>query len=872
MTKNRLAVVFLAALLAASNALGQVTNWLPGRALVRLVPDYLLPRVYALNQSTGTSPGTLMALSAANGSTLSEITVGINPTDMAMSPAGDALYVINTGSRTISKVDLGTFAVAAEKSISTPNTYSLSNPLHLAVGRSNLVYFTDGAWAPSITTFDYAAGTNLAVYDDGDGAGGIATTRDGKTLYRWRQYGWGAGNVNSWVTRYDTVTNNLTALESSFVSWRRDPFDTPLLLDAAETRAFNKQQMFAATNVSVLTTSFSDNIYAISFDGTLAFGPTQVFNAQNGTVLTNLPFSTTVQTLSGDQKKLFRYRASTSDLFVYDMSAIAPVSGPAIVPTPTDGSVVWLPPTNLLWTVSPIALAYDVYFGANQAQVSAATPVSAQYLGRVTTPGQPLAQTLSPGATYYWRVDVVRFSVTNAWPVWSFAVSSLAVYPTQISLGAIAGLNPSATSLRLTSSVPRSWTAAVKGSDWLALSATNGLSPANIVVSFNTAALAVNLYTNLIEITVGALKVQVPVTLDIKPLNLVKMATDYQRPYIYAIQAPALSGQGGQLLFINTTTESIEKTLPIGINPVDLTVHYGEGRLYIASWTENATYVVDLASQTLLPPLHLGTDVYKINAGRPGRVITEGEDQWIGVNIVDTATGTIVGSMPWPEREGDGETDPTGTVYYHCDNDISDAHIHKNQITNDTGVEVAGSLEHPYGSRNLVLAPDGTRLFWRGYVYDANLDELGSLGEEIYATTAHGDLALGSQHVFNSRNGQALYTWPFLASVLAVSGDQQRVFLYDSTTKQLAVIPMSSIASLPGPGLNPTPADGSIINPPLAQVSWTPSPFALSYRVFLGTNQAAVTTADISSPLYLGATFNTSFALPAELKSGDRKS
>ena len=50
---------------------------------------------------------------------------------MAMPPAGDALYVINAGSRTISKVDLNSFAVESEKSISTPNAYNLSNPLYL---------------------------------------------------------------------------------------------------------------------------------------------------------------------------------------------------------------------------------------------------------------------------------------------------------------------------------------------------------------------------------------------------------------------------------------------------------------------------------------------------------------------------------------------------------------------------------------------------------------------------------------------------------------------------------------------------------------------------------------------------------------------
>src|ERR1035437_8033494 len=213
MNPRTASIALLCAISVVSTAQGQVTIPLPNRTVNKLLPDYLPPRVYALNQADGTVPGTLLALNSTNGAILGEIPVNLNPTDMAMTPAGDAIYVINAGSRTISKVDLNSFAVVAEKTISTPNTYSLSNPLHLAVGRSNLVYFTDGAWAPSITTFDYVAGTNVVVYDDGNGTGGLTVTRNGKILYRWRQYGWGAGNVNSWVTRYDTVTHNLTPLE-----------------------------------------------------------------------------------------------------------------------------------------------------------------------------------------------------------------------------------------------------------------------------------------------------------------------------------------------------------------------------------------------------------------------------------------------------------------------------------------------------------------------------------------------------------------------------------------------------------------------------------------------------------------------------------
>ena len=37
------------------------TNYLSGRVIVKLLPDYLRPRVYALNESTGTNAGTLLA-------------------------------------------------------------------------------------------------------------------------------------------------------------------------------------------------------------------------------------------------------------------------------------------------------------------------------------------------------------------------------------------------------------------------------------------------------------------------------------------------------------------------------------------------------------------------------------------------------------------------------------------------------------------------------------------------------------------------------------------------------------------------------------------------------------------------------------------
>jgi hypothetical protein len=862
------ALVALAVWLPIS-LLAQTTVSLPGRVIDKLLPDYLRPRVYALNQANGSVPGTLLALNPTNGAIINEITLNLNPTDMALTPAGDALYVINAGSRTITKVDLTSFSVVGDKSISTPNTYNPANPLYVVASPSGTVYYTDGAWGPEIYSFDFNAGTNNLILNTGGnqsiGAGGMVLNSTGDILYIWQQYGWSAGFANSSIASL-AATNSLATIATG-PSQSRDPLNTPIFLDGAGRWVFNKLQKVAATNVAVLLTSFTDNIYGISLDGTVAFGPTQVFNAQSGIVITNLPFSTTVQTLSGDQKRLFRYNPTTASLVIYDMSTIASISGPTIVPTPADGSALALPPTNLVWSPAPAALGYDIYLGTNQSVVGAATLASSLYLGRTSTPGIAPTQQFVPGKTYYWRVDTVGFNATNTGPVWSFTISPLAITPPQITAGGIAGYNPASSSLTLTSSVPTSWTATVTGASWLTINSFSGSTPATVTLSFNTAALPAGTYTNNIEFTVGALKVEVPVSVNVATLNITKMVADLQHPYIYALQPPALSGQNGQLLFINTTNGNIDKTLPIGINPVDLTVHYGENRLYIASWTENATYVVDLATQTLLPPLQLGTDVYKINAGKPGQLITEGENQWVYASLINTADGSTITSGFF--REGDGKFDPTGRYYYHGDNNISGAGITKYDMSSNTFASVVGAGGHYYyGSRNVVMSADGTRIFWTGAAYDANLNDLGYLGEEIYATSAHGDLALGTQHVFNSHNGQTLYTWPFSATVMAVSGDQQKVFLYNSASSQIVIIPMSSIATLPGAGLNPTPPDGAVINPPLPQVSWTVSPFAFGYQVYLGTDATAVGAATTNSPLYLGATSSNSIPLPSSLNPG----
>ncbi|MBP2681323.1 MAG: Por secretion system C-terminal sorting protein [Candidatus Krumholzibacteriota bacterium] len=338
------------------------------------------------------------------------------------------------------------------------------------------------------------------------------------------------------------------------------------------------------------------------------------------------------------------------------------------------------------------------------------------------------------------------------------------------------------------------WT--VIGSEpWISVDKTAGATPDTIVVTMDPSGLPAGTHAGALHFASGGTEFDVPVELELFTMTLSKMTTDLTRPYIYALHPGDGNFGPAYLLFVNTQTENVERVIPIGMDPTDMTVHSAEGRLYVTNWTHPVTRVVDLAAQKEISPLGLGNDVYRLNAGRSGRIYFEGVNPLEG-KIVNTATGLLMGTVA-PIREGDAEIGPAGSFYYHCDYNISNAAIHKFDIRTDRPTEIATSIQHPDGARNLVLSGDGKRLFWQGYMYDQNLNEMRTLGEEIYATTLHGELAFGANHVFDTLYARLIYTFQFSTTVMAVSGDQQKLFMYKPLAHRIVVIPIDEILAVP---------------------------------------------------------------------------
>ena len=788
-------------------------------SIFKLTDDPIRSRTYGL-QLQGLNRGSVVVLDPVTGAFLGNVTVGRKPTGMAVSNDGSELLVINSVDATISVIDLMTLRLKQTIALSPFDNWGQSDTTaNIGVGPGNIIYYTDGAWAPPLRVLDRATGTVLqTVFIDpssGYGFGDFALTASKNQLFGWAQYGWTAGWAGSYVSKFTVAASGLlTYLQSTSSSYPtplgRDPLETPVLVGNDDATVFVKKWALAPATITTVKQGFPSDVYSISPGGEIAATSSALYQVSTGNKLYDFPFTTTVQAITSDYSRLVLFNATTRSFQSVDLyAAIGPqVMGRTL--GPPDGSIV-LSPAHLQWSALPGVDTYRVYLGTSRSAVTAANTSSPEYAGQVSAPSYALPGALTSGVTYYWRVDAVTSAGTTPGSVYSFTVSPVSSSTSLIDVATVRGHANFKTTVTLGADTPGTAWQASADQPWVTFTQSSGVTPATLEIVLNASALPIGNQTATITLSNGTgILFILPVKLKVEPLILTVIKSDPLSKYAYAISEDATAASpAAYLLEIDTQTEGITRVTPVGSSATDLAIHNADNRIYVPNWMPGSLRAIDKTSLSQVrtyvfnpyPTSGYYGDVYRVSAGGAGRVIVEEEDQWIYASIFNTNTGAKLGTTF--QRQGGGAFDPTGRYYYHGDDNISNAEVRKFDTVGDIFTALAHlrvSSYSYYGSRVVVVSETGNRVFWNGSCFDASLVEQWTMAKETYSTTPDGRYAFGDTQIFDTVSKQAVLGMPATTRVSAFNSTTQK--LVAQVGASIGFFPISAPFTLPAPVLS----------------------------------------------------------------------
>jgi alpha-tubulin suppressor-like RCC1 family protein len=792
--------------------------------------DLDAPYVYAISQAaSGTDDRAfLVVLDTRTNAVARVVPVGRSVTDFAIHYPENRIYLTNWKSGVLRALDRTSLSEVQTYQFTPAGVvgYASGDAFAVAAGRSGRIMVEDFDQWIDVKLYDTASGASLASGGYRQGGGVFEPT--GRYYFHGEDNSSGAA-----LQKLDTNGDKVASVTSKRVETYSYYGSRLVAICGDGSRVFWNGGVFDQ-NLNVLM-QLSEEVVAATYHGEVLFTNTKAVNGSNSQILATLPVDTKIQAVSADQKKLFLFKAGV--VTVVDLATVAALPPRGLVPGVPDGSTVIGTSQELSWLLEAAALSYDVYFGSSAAAVTAATKTSAEYLGNVTgTKWTGALPPLALGSSYYWRVDINGFNARTQGGTWSFGIAAMDVTPRAVKLAAPTGSPVPRQTLAMTADVATAWTATTN-TPWITLRATSGSTPTNLQYDISTAGLTVGTKSGSITLQAAGKSFTVPVELSIVTLNVTKLVAHPNRPVVYALNT-SLAGEGFcHLLEIDPVTAAIQRTLPIGFAPTDADLDPVTERLYISNWGYTQTRVIDVAAWTELPALNLGQDIYKLEITPTGKLITEGEDQWIALTLWNAATGANLATAS-TIREGDGQADPTGGFYYHCDNNSSGALLRKYNIAADTFVQTVAGPQIGYGSRNLILSGDGQRLFWLGRTFDPDLRTLATMpsNAEVHATNRTGELAVGASAVWWSDSGTQLVTLPFASTVAAVSANDAYLVRFNATTRALQSTAIATLTDLPGPW----PRPGQILDQSPPRLTWSPVVGATEYRVYLAADAAAL--------------------------------
>lgn len=822
--------------------------------IYRLLDDPMRSVTYGIHRD-GIYNGSIVAFDPVEEAITSCITVGESPTDFVINEDSTELLVINSVGQSINVIDLETFSHKETIALPTYNAWGDADETtaNIDLGPSGIIYYSDGAWGPALHVLQRNTGTILQslIFDgsspsNNTGFMDFAVTSDKTHLVAMPQYGWSAGSHSSVIGQFSINSDGTVNVvkQTSLTDFSRAPFEAPVLMREDDQIAVMKTIATDPADIDNLDRAFTSAIWSMNPNGSVVATADKLYEYDTGIELYTIPGAssynsgytyTKAQAFTSDFTRFIYFNSTSRTLNVVNLIDTIGVELLGRSMSPANGAVV-SSPESLTWGPLSGVDQYDVYLGTDESAVSSADNSSAIYVGRITGTSYTLTAPLVSGTEYFWRVDPVTAVGPEVGITYTFIASDIGLDVSEVEAQTVAGHSDYKVDIELTSQDAGETWSATAADNWITFTQSSGTTPSTLSVHLDASLLTNGFHRSSITLTTESGDLNIPVELEIDALNLTHIRSDRTSEYVYAISENTSEViSRAYLIEINSTTESIERVVPVGSSVTDFTIHYADDIIYVTNWKSGNLVAIDkttfehIKNHAFQPAGATGYsegDVYRVAAGGSQRLVVEAQDQWVDISIYNTNTETILTDAF--VREGGGAFDPSGRYYYHGENNSSGASIVKFDTSGDVFTNLAEvrpeEISSYYGSRTVVISEDGSRIFWAGVALDENLDTEWGISDIIYSSTTDGRYAFGETAIYDINLKRQVFAMPTSSRVSGYNSTSGKFVIQVDDSFAFYTLPTSD--SFQAPVLSLSNSTNNSI-----ELSWTDTTLEMAFEI-----------------------------------------
>ena len=257
---------------------------------------------------------------------------------------------------------------------------------------------------------------------------------------------------------------------------------------------------------------------------------------------------------------------------------------------------------------------------------------------------------------------------------------------------------------------------------------------------------------------------------------------------------------------INTATNTLVVSVPVGNNPTGVAVHPGSARVYVANENSATVSVIDTATNTVVAVVPVGSFPRGVAVLPDGSRVYVANINGNNVSVINTATNTVVGTVSVGSSPAGIAVHPDGSRVYVTNtssNSVSVINTATNTVlaTVSVGSEPHGVVVHTDGSRVYVTNRGGASISVINTATNTVLATVG-VGTTPNGVAVHPDGSRvyvantfsGSVSVINTATNVVTATVAVGSAPfgVAVHPDGARVYVANNVTNNVSVISTAS--------------------------------------------------------------------------------